>query len=102
MALFQKGKSGNPAGRPKELAEVKAFAREFGREAIETLARLMREGDPRTQVCAAKELLDRGFGRPEQSVDVTGEVIKYVVRLPATQANTSEWVQNHAPKTIEQ
>jgi len=95
---FKPGQSGNPKGRPKEFAEIKALARVHGPEAIETLARLMRESDPRTQVAAAKELLDRGFGKAEQHVDVSGEVTKFVVRLPEAPTTTIEWTQKHSPK----
>ena len=46
---FQKGKSGNPGGRPKVVGEVQALAREYTTEAIETIARhhAGQEGAPR-------------------------------------------------------
>ncbi len=69
--VFQKGQSGNPGGRPKEDAEVKALARTAGPEAIEKLLELMRGDDRRTALAAAQALLDRGFGKPAQAI--TGE-----------------------------
>jgi len=42
---FAKGVSGNPGGRPRELADVKALAREHTTEAIETLVELMQRQD---------------------------------------------------------
>lgn len=65
---FQKGQSGNPGGRPKEDAEVKALARTAGPEAIEKLLELMRGDDRRTALAAAQALLDRGFGKPAQAI----------------------------------
>jgi hypothetical protein len=69
---FQKGQSGNPGGRPKEDAEVKALARSAGPEAIEKLVELMRGDEARTALAAAQALLDRGFGKPGQSVELSG------------------------------
>ena len=34
---WKKGQSGNPGGRPKEVAQVKALARQHCEEAIQTL-----------------------------------------------------------------
>ena len=65
---FKKGKSGNPGGRPKEAAEVKALAGEHTVEAIERLVFWMRSEEPRTSVAAAQSLLDRGHGKPAQAI----------------------------------
>ena len=95
---FKKGVSGNPAGRPPrpiELraieADVRRLARERGSDAIEKLVALMRGavvvdvGDPenpkriilpvgvQTQLSAAVAILDRGYGRPGQAVELTGK-----------------------------
>ena len=65
---FAKGQSGNPGGRPKETAEIKALARVHGPKAIEKLVALMDCGSPRTEVAAAEALLDRAYGRPSQTI----------------------------------
>lgn len=65
---FQKGQSGNPGGRPKEDAEIKALARAAGPEAIEKLLELLRGDDRRTALAAAQALLDRGYGKPAQAI----------------------------------
>lgn len=71
---FQKGQSGNPGGRPKEDAEVKALARVSGPEAVQKLVELMRGDDRRTALAAAQALLDRGYGKPGQSIEHSGVV----------------------------
>ena len=70
---FKKGKSGNPGGRPKEAAEVKAAARSHGLAAIDKLVELMNGDDNRISVTAAQAILDRGFGKPSQSMTLSGE-----------------------------
>ena len=71
---FQKGQSGNPGGRPKEAAEVKGLAREYGPEALRKLVDLMRGEDARVAKAAADSLLDRAYGKPTQAVDVSADV----------------------------
>ena len=70
---FEKGKSGNPGGRPKEVAEVRRLAKEHGLAAIERLAELMSSDNERTAVAACEAILNRGYGRPPQSVSLTGD-----------------------------
>lgn len=71
---FKKGASGNPGGRPKEAAEVKALAREYGAEAITKLVELLRGDDLRVAKAAADSLLDRAYGKPGQSVDLIADI----------------------------
>lgn len=69
--MFQKGKSGNPGGRPKEDNKVKELAREFTAEAVERLGYWLRSDNPKASVGAAIALLDRGYGKPHQESTVT-------------------------------
>lgn len=65
---FQKGQSGNPSGRPK--GDVQALAREHTAQAIATLVKCL--DNPKERVPAAIALLDRGWGKPHQSLSGPG------------------------------
>jgi hypothetical protein len=66
---FQKGVSGNPAGRSKDTHTISQLAKAYTEQAIEKLAEIMRTGKTeQAQVRAAEALLDRGWGRPAQQV----------------------------------
>jgi hypothetical protein len=98
---FPKGTGGNPTGmlgrERKPLAvraveiDVRRYSREQGREAVDKILEIMRGrmivdlGTPEepkptmvpiaasTQLAAATELLDRGYGRPPQAVEIAGK-----------------------------
>ncbi len=71
---FVKGKSGNPGGIAKELAAIKKIARDACPEALQLLVDMSKDIllPARDRAFAAKEILDRGLGRPGQSVELTG------------------------------
>ena len=64
----------NPGGRPKDEHGIAKLARSYAPEAIEALVDLVRNGEPAVRVRAAQALLDRGFGRPAQSLEGRLEV----------------------------
>jgi hypothetical protein len=68
---FIKGKSGNPGGRPKVVGEVQALAREISEEAISALRDIIRDkkAPPAARCVAANSILDRGYGRPSQTIN---------------------------------
>ena len=69
---FRKGQSGNPGGRPKVLGEVQELARQYAPKAIVELARLALKAKSETaRIAAIRELLDRGYGRPRQAIEVS-------------------------------
>src|SRR5215468_10481360 len=88
---FQKGQSGNPGGRPKEIAEVKELARQHMPAAIEALVSIMNnsKASDAARVSAATALLDRGYGKPQQHIDA--EIGSYVARLPEPCKTVEEW-----------
>lgn len=67
---FQPGQSGNPGGRPKGIA---AKAREHTDKALDVLVEGMADSDARVRMVAAKEVLDRGWGK---SLTMTADVTK--------------------------
>ena len=79
---FRPGQSGNPTGRPTRPATIEArrifqdvadAARERTQDAIDVLAAIMK--DPKApaaaRVSAAQAILDRGYGKPAQAVEVS-------------------------------
>ena len=72
MAKFSEGVSGNPGGRPKVLGEVQELARQYAPSAIAELARLALKAKSETaRIAAIRELLDRGYGRARQAMEVS-------------------------------
>ena len=72
-SAWQPGQSGNPGGRPKVAAEVRDLAREHGGMAIDRLVALMDSQNQSVALRAAEAVLDRGYGRPMQAMELTGK-----------------------------
>lgn len=72
---FQKGQSGNPGGRPKD-TDLREAARAHTQEAIKTLVIIMKgkKSPAAARVAAACALLDRGYGKPTQMMEHSGEI----------------------------
>lgn len=74
---FPQGNTGNPKGRPKEIKELKALAREHTKLALDVLVEIA--GDTTAQhgarVTAASAILDRGYGKPTQHIEANVSVL---------------------------
>ena len=70
------GVSPNPGGRPAVIRDLREAAQGYSEEALTVLAGVMRDAEapPAAKVAAARELLDRGFGKAVQAVDVSSKV----------------------------
>jgi hypothetical protein len=72
---YNKGKSGNPRGRPKVVKEVRALAKSHTEQAVNVLVEIMNSTGAReaARVAAANAILDRGWGRPAQELELVGK-----------------------------
>lgn len=72
MAKFLPGQSGNPGGRPAASAQLTELARTKTEAAINSLAEIMlnKKAPAAARVTAACALLDRGYGRPNQTMEM--------------------------------
>ena len=68
---WQKGQSGNPGGRVGVPAEVRELARRHTKDAIERLVHWLNSDNPNASVAAANSLLDRGYGKPAQLLNLS-------------------------------
>ncbi len=70
---WKKGQSANPGGRPAGYGDLRELARTHTETAVATLVEIMNDSGaaPSARATAATGLLDRGWGRPEQSISTS-------------------------------
>lgn len=69
---FKKGQSGNPNGtKQRKLRQIQELLLPYAEEAVETLVNSMRQ--KKGGEYAAKDILDRLYGKAPQSVELTGK-----------------------------
>lgn len=90
---FQKGISGNPGGR-KKTDDIRVLARKHTKEAFERIVELIGSDDERVAIMAAKEVIDRAYGKAKPMEDedetnkknITINIVRYSDRdQPAKQ-----------------
>ena len=87
--LFEKGRSGNPGGRPKVSYDLKALAQRHSRTAFAVILRIMRDKEnPDLALKAANIVLERGYGKPIQ--ELSGSLTANVNMMPAIQKSSGE------------
>ena len=94
---FQRGQSGNPGGRPKLPADIREAFKAKAPEALEVLTRCLQSDDDRIAMMAAQAILDRGYGKPTQSIDANindDRRFATIVELPEKSATTEEWLES--------
>lgn len=84
--------AGRPSGaKTKAGADVREAAQAFTDDAISTLAEIMKDSDnpAAARVAAANALLDRGYGKPKQETELTGDVGLRIVIIDHDNGNPS-------------
>ena len=87
---WKKGVSGNPRGRPKASQDVAALCRIHTPECIQTLVDTMRNKSHKDRVPAALALLDRGWGKPKQQLEVSADADAIGMHLLAARITAAE------------
>ena len=80
--------------------EIRSMARQHTEHALRVLYQIMNDerAHHSARISAAQYLLDRGWGKAPQSLEITGEVKHNVIRAPAMAASTEDWSNTHAPQ----
>ena len=82
---WKKGQSGNPAGRPKKLPELRELLANVlgdekdGKTAAEAILMALRAKATKGDVRAAELLLDRAYGKPKQDIEMSANLTTVIM-----------------------
>jgi hypothetical protein len=88
--------------RGKMPTDVKAMARVHTETMLNVLKGIATNVDcpPAARVAAAMAIINRGWGQPHQSIDLTAEITtSKVIRTPTIANDTASWLKQHGDKT---
>lgn len=98
---FNKGKSGNPGGTPSEVHKTRNKEKleycKLTPKARKALLSLLDSDDEEMRFKAAKEIIDRAIGKPQQAVEIAnteGETFK-ISTISDKPLTKEEWDQKY-------
>lgn len=84
-------------------ADFRTLAQDYGQQAIEKLAKLMADGESKqVQIAAARELLDRGYGKATQMLgnDPESPMPDHSLRVEFVSAEDAYKQMLHGPAAV--
>ena len=119
QTLMRPGQSGNPNGRPKKILtaqelferkvkqDLKAAARDYSHEALQTMLDIMRDVNvaPQYRLTAASSILDRSHGKPVNQTEISvgvyeklsdAELVKFITGNDMIDVSPSTRDDEHA------
>jgi hypothetical protein len=91
--------SGRKKGSPNKISsEIRAIAQQHGEKAIAMLAEMMLAGESESaRIAAAKEILDRAYGKASQLIEGPGANGEHLFKntAAAPQLPKEEWLKAH-------
>lgn len=83
--------------------DIRTMARAHTETALRILAKIVTAEDAphSARVTAAIYLINRGWGQPEQAVEIKGEVTTKVIRTPTIAPDIASWQREHAKDTLQ-
>ncbi len=79
--------------------EIRSLARKHTMKALQVLVDIMEQPSAphSARTSAAQYLLDRGWGKAVQALEISGEIASKVIRSPAVSDTATAWASEHVP-----